>query len=109
LYNPVAENIHYSTKNTKTNANSEKPENEALDFEQFLENHKNDYTYAQKNTLDSLLTQMKGETEEQKKKDAKKRLNKDDFDILDVEKDLLFGRKDLNQGQTIDYSDLSKE
>lgn len=41
LYNPVAENIHYSTKNTKSG------EDEGMPFEDFIEQHKDDYTYAQ--------------------------------------------------------------
>ena len=80
-----------------------------MEFEEFLDKHKNDYTYAQKSTLDGLLSDMQTENEAKTAKESQQRLNNTDFDILDIEHDLEFGRKDLNQGQTIDYSDLSEE
>lgn len=52
---------------------------------------------------------MKNENSEKAKKESLDRLNSDDFEILDIEHDLEFGRKDLNKGQTIDYSELSRE
>lgn len=103
LYNPVAENIHYSTKNTKSG------EDEGMPFEDFIEQHKDDYTYAQQNTLESLLADMNDEKSQKKKQESLDRLNQDDFEILDINHDLEHGRKDLNQGQVINYSDLSEE
>ena len=98
LYNPVAENIHYSTKNTKSGTDGEEDPESAVQFEQFLEDHKNEYTFAQQNTLDSLLTSMKESESNKKKEDSIKRVNQDDFEILDIDHDLEFGRKDLSMG-----------
>lgn len=52
---------------------------------------------------------MKEEQGTKKIQDSKARLNSSDFDILDVEHDLKFGRKDLNKGQTIDFSETSEQ
>lgn len=41
--------------------------------------------------------------------ESKQRLNNGDFDILDIEHDLKYGRKDLNKGQIIDLSEQSEE
>lgn len=69
-----------------------------MTFEQFIEKHKEDYTFAQKSSLDALLNKMKDEQGTRRLEESKGRLNSGDFDILDVEHDLKYGRKDLNKG-----------
>lgn len=56
-----------------------------------------------------MLSKMKEDQTAKNISDSNKRISSGDFDILDIEHDLKHGRKDLNKGQTIDFSDTSQE
>jgi len=52
-----------------------------------------------------MLKKMKEDQGVRQLEESKNRLNNGDFDILDIEHDLKYGRKDLNKGQIIDFSE----